>query len=220
MTAQSLIAHDIPALKVEQTGKDAFHMLSDHHVKHLPVVDGEILVGLLSEEDIFNHKLYEPISEYDLSLVRRYAVRHTDHLFEVMRVMGDHRLTVVPVVDEQGRYLGLIAQNDILRSFAHSASFAEHGAVLVLEMSYRDYSMATIARIVEEEDVKILNAFITSQPGAENVELTLKFNRHDLSRVIASLERHGYEIKETFAETGHSEALKERYESFLHYLNI
>ena len=80
--------------------------------------------------------------------------------------------------------------------------------------------MATLARIVEEEDVKILNAFITSQPGAENVELTLKFNRHDLSRVIASLERHGYEIKETFAETGHSEALKERYESFLHYLNI
>lgn len=221
MTAQNLIAHDIPALKVEQTGRDAFHMLNDYHVKHLPIVDGKTLVGILAEEDIFNHKIYDPINEYDFSLMRRFAVRNTDHIFEIMRVMGSNRLTVVPVVDETDQYLGLITQNDVLRYFANTASFTEQGAVLVLEMPRRDYSLATISRILEESDTKVLNAFITSSSeDAENTELTLKLNRYDLGRAIASLERHGYEIKETFAEIDHTESLRERYESLLNYLSV
>ncbi len=220
MTARTLIAQDIPALRVEQTGRDAFHLLNDYHVKHLPVVDNNRLIGLISEEDIFNHKLYEPISEYDFSMHRRYAVHEQEHLFEVMRLMGDHRLTVVPVVDDEGNYLGLISQNDLLRYFANTASFTESGAVLVLEMSRRDYSLATISRILEEERVNILSAFVTSVPDPENIELTLKVDRHDLSRAIASLERHDYTVKETFGELENTEGMKDRYDSFMHYLNV
>lgn len=220
MTAKSLIALDIPSLSVEQTGRDAFHLLSDYHVKHLPVVDGGLLVGILSEEDIFNHKLYDPIGSYDFSLMRRFAVRENEHVFEVMRVMGENRLTVIPVVDDVGNYVGLVSQNDLLRFFANTASFTESGAVLVLEMPRRDYSLSTITRIVEEEDVKVLNTFVTSVLDPENVEITLKLNRHDLSRVIASLERHGYEIKEMFGEVEHADGIRERYESLMAYLNV
>ena len=220
MTAESLIAYDIPALTLAQTGKDAFHLLNDHHVKHLPVVDDHQLVGIISEEEIFNHKLYEPIREYDFSMFRRFAVRTTDHIFEVMRVMGDNRITVIPVVDEQGDYKGLIAQNDLLRYFAHTASFGEAGGILVLEMNRRDYSLSTIARIVEDEDAKILSVFVTSGADAEMVELTLKINRQELSRVIASLERFEYEVKESYSELNDNDSLQERYESLMHYLNV
>ncbi len=220
MTAESIIAHDIPALNLEQTGKDAFHALNDHHVKHLPVVDNKRLVGIISEEDIFNHKLYDPIGEYDFSMLRRFAVRKTDHIFEIIRVMGDNRLTVIPVVDEQGIYLGLVEQNDLLRFFANSASFIEPGGILVLEMSRRDYSLGTIARIVEEEDAKILSAFVSSDADAEIVELTIKINRQELGRVVASLERYEYTVKESYAELDYTDSLQERYDSLMSYLNV
>jgi len=220
MNAKTLIAHDIPALSIEQTGRDAFHLLSDYHVKHLPVLDGKKLVGILSEEDVFNHKLYEPISEYDFSMLRRFAVRAEEHIFEVMRVMGDNRLTVIPVVDDEGEYLGLITQNDLLRYFAQSAAFTESGSVIVLEMNRRDYSLSTISRILEEEDVKILSSFVTSSIDPETVELTLKLNRHDLGRAIASLERHDYLVKETFGDLEIADGMQERYDSFMNYLNV
>lgn len=220
MTAKNLIAHDMPALSVDHTGRDAFHLLNDHHVKHLPVVEEGRLVGLLSEEDVFNHKLYDPIRTYDFALLRRFAVRESEHIFEVIRLMGEHRLTVLPVIDEEEHYLGLVSQNDLLRYFAHTASFTQPGAVLVLEMSQRDYSLTTIARIVEEENLKILNCFVTSAPDMEYVEVTLKLNRHDVSRVKASLERHDYEVKETFSEMEYADPMRERYESLMHYLNL
>jgi CBS domain-containing protein len=220
MTAKNLIAHDIPALSLEQTGRDAFHLLSDYHVKHLPVVNGTQLAGILSEEDIFNHKLYEPVGEYDFSMLRHYAVREQEHIFEVMRVMGENRLTVIPVIDDAGNYVGLISQNDLLRYFATTAAFTETGAVLVLEMSRRDYSMTTIARIIEEEDVKILSAFVTSGSDPEMLELTLKLNRHDLGKAIASLERHEYLVKEQFGGLEYADEMKERFDSFMNYLNL
>jgi len=220
MTAHSLIAYDIPALHTEQTGKDAFHALNDHHVKHLPVVDGRRLVGILSEEDIFNHKLYEPIGEYDFSMLRRFAVRGKDHVFEVMRTMGENRLTVIPVVDEQGNYQGLITLSDLLRFFAGAASFTEPGGVLVLEMSRRDYSLGAIARIIEEENTRILSTFVTSGTDSETLELTIKVNSQDLSRIIAALHRYEYEVKETFAEGEYGDALRERYDSLMSYLNV
>lgn len=220
MIAKNLIAHDIPAVSVEQTGRDAFHLLNDYHVKHLPVVNDGKLVAVLSEEDIFNHKLYDPIGEYDFSILRRFAVREHEHLFEIMRVMGENRLTIIPVIDDQGNYLGLVAQHDLLRYFAETASFVEGGAVLVLEMGRRDYSLSSIARILEEEDIKILSAFVTSGASEDLVELTVKLNRFDLGKAIASLERYDYFVKETFGDVSYSDGLRERYESFMNYLEV
>ncbi len=220
MTAKKLIAHDIPALSLQQTGRDAFHLLSDYHVKHLPVVHDDKLVGILSEEDVFNHKLYDPISAYDFSMLSRAAVLENEHIFEVMRLMGDMRLTIIPVVDTEGNYLGLVSQNDLLRYFAQTASFTEQGAVLVLQMPRRDYSMSTIAHIVEDENVKVLSAFVTSASDPELVELTLKLDSTDLARVIASLERHEYDVKETFGELERSDFMRERYDALMHYLNL
>lgn len=220
MTARTLIAHDIPALTVEQTGREAFHMLTDHHVKHLPVVDNDKLVGLISEEEIFHHKLSGPLGEHDFTVLPLFQVRENEHVFEIIKIMGNHRLTVIPVVDVDGKYLGLVQQGDVLRYFAQTASLTEHGAVLVLEMPRRDYTLSTIARIFEEEKVNILSAFVTSAPNPEQVELTLKLDRHDLARAIASLERHEYHIKESFGETDHSDHLRDRYDALMRYLNV
>lgn len=220
MTAQMLMAQEIPPLTVEQTGKDAFHALNDHHVRHLPVVQEGRLIGILSEEDIFNHKLYEPIGQYEFSLMRRFFVRHTDHVFDVMRTMSENRLTVIPVVDDDNNYLGLITLGDLLRFFAHTASLAEPGSVLVLEMHRRDYSLALLSRVIEEENAKILAAFVTSPPSSELIEVTLKLNAQDLGRVLAALHRYEYQVKYSFTESDYTDALRERYESLMTYLNV
>ncbi len=220
MTANELIARDIPALLATQTGKDAFYLLGEHHIKHLPVVQDGRLLGVISEEDIFNHKIYDPVGAYDFSMIRRFAVRENEHFFEVIRILADNRLTAIPVVDEQGNYLGLITQTELIRALAHTVSVAEEGAILLLDIPYRDYDLSTIARIIEEEDVKILGAFVSSSQDSAALELTLKLNRTDIGGVIAALERRGYAIRSTYSEREHTDALRARYDALMSYLNV
>ena len=220
MIASELIAHDIPALQIEQSGRDAFHLLSDHHVKHLPVTRDGKLVGIISEEDIFNHKLYDPVSEYDLSVLRPLSVHPEDHLFEIMRIMGENLLTTIPVTDREGNYLGMISQNMMLRALSGTTSFAMPGGIIVLELNRRDYSLTALSRIAEEENTRVLAAFVSSYPDSEMLEVTVKVNRDDTSRIVAAYERFGFTVKQTFSEDSYGESMKDRYDSLMNYLNI
>ena len=52
------------------------------------------------------------------------------------------------------------------------------------------------------------------------MELTMKLDRTDITRAIASLERYDYRIKETFGELEKATMMRERYDALMYYLNI
>lgn len=219
MIASNLISHDIIPLRTSDSGKEALGIMNDFYVKHLPIVNNEQLLGLISEDEILEYDVTEAVGSYQLTMRRPY-VRVDSHIYEVLRILSEYQLTVIPVVDEQDNYKGLISQEDLLRFFANIGSFTEPGGIIVLEMSRRDYSMAQMAQIVESEDAAILSSFITSSLNSTRIDVTLKINRTDLQRILASFSRYDYQIKASFQEAEYFDALKDRFDSLMSYLNV
>ena len=129
-------------------------------------------------------------------------------------------MTVIPVVDETHKYLGMVTTNNLIQNTNKMAAINEPGGILVLEMNVRDYSLTEVARIVESNDAKILSSYIRTLPGPDNMELTLKINKEELDGIIQAFERYSYNIVATFNETKHLEDLKNRFESFMKFINI
>ena len=219
MIAADLLTDDIIPLRTSDTGNDALAMMSDFYVRHLPIVNNEQLLGVISEDDILENNVDEPVGSYPLSLHQAY-VKGDAHLYEVMDVMSEYRLTTVPVVDKEGRYLGLISQSDLLFTFARLGAFSEPGSILVLEMSRRDYALSLIARIVESENASILSSWVYSVPDSSRITVTLKVNRQDVQSVIAAFDRFEITVKASFQEDTYGNVLQERYESLINYLSI
>ena len=219
MIAANLLSKTIVPLKTSDTGQEALSIMSDFYVKHLPIVNNVQLLGFISEDDILEHDPEEAVGSYKLSMKRPY-VQEKDHIFEVMRIMSEYSLTVIPVVDIEGNYLGLISQDDLLRFFAHIGSFTEPGSIIVLEMSKRDYTLAEIARIVESESAAVLSSFITTNLDSTRIDVTIKVNRQDIQRLIATFERYNYQVKASFQESDYLEAFKDRYDSLMSYLKV
>lgn len=219
MIASELISHLVMPLMTSDTGEEALTLMGINHVKHLPIVNESQLLGLISEEDILTHDVDEPIGSYQLSLVRPYAYEE-EHLFEVMSKMAHNNLSVIPVVDAQENYKGLITQEDLLQYYASSFSFKEPGSIIILETNKRQYSLAEISRIIESEDASILSSFLTSEDESTNVTVTIKVNRQDISRIISALERYDYHVKGKFSEQEYFDELKDRYDALMTYLNV
>lgn len=219
MIASSLLSHLIEPLKTSDTGRTALQYMSDNHIRHLPIVNNESLLGLISEDDILDNLIDEPVGSYNLALSKT-NLTDSDHLYEAIRLIGELKLTAIPVVDEDENYLGLITQDDLLNFFANIGSFTEPGSIIVLEMSKSDYSLAEISRIVESERAAILSTFITTSLESDKVDVTLKINKQDINAIIASLKRHEFIIKASFQEMEYFDAMKERYDSLMNYLNV
>jgi CBS domain-containing protein len=219
MIARELISHLIHPLRTSDTGEQALTYLQVYHLKHLPIVNNEQLLGTIAEEDITTSPIDEPIGSFSLGLNKAF-VRDTDHMFEIMNTMAENKLTVIPVVDQKDNYLGLITLEDLIQYYARSFSFAEPGGILVIELHKSDYSLAEISRIVESENALILSTFLTHDESTQKMYLTVKTNQQDVAHLQATLERFGYTIKATFSEDGYFESLQDHYDAFLHYLNV
>jgi len=95
------------------------------------------------------------------------------------------------------------------------------GGVIVLELNVHDYSLAHIARIVEDNDAKILSSRVTSIPDSMKMEVSLKINRTDVTSIIQSFMRYDYTVKASYWSNNRNEdVLRNHYEQLMMYLNV
>lgn len=220
MIALDLITDEIPPLRVSDTGSRALHWMEEFKVSHLPLLKGTEYLGLISYSDILDlNKPEAPLSKHRLSLIRPYTYEYV-HIYEVIKIVHLLGLTVIPVLDKDGKYIGCISLSSLVEKFASMTAVMEPGGILVIELNVNDYSLSEISRLVEGNDTKILSLYVASMPDSTKLELTIKTNRSDLSPVIQTLERFKYEIKASYHESTNNEDVKNRFDSFMNYLNM
>jgi len=154
-----------------------------------------------------------------LSLVNPYVLAE-QHVYDVIRLFHEQQLTVVPVLDTKSNYLGLISINAITEYFATLTSVEQPGGIIVLEIINKNNSLAHMSQIVESDNAQILSSYVRSFPDSTKMEVTLKVNKQDISAIVASFLRYDYEIKATFNHTQENDNSRERYNSFMNYLNL
>ena len=221
MTARELINHMIPPLKPSDLGSKAVAWMEELRTNELPVVEKGEFKGLISEEAILDQNDIErPVSSYNL-VSYESRVHDFQHFYDVIRVASDHGSEIVAVLNEKDEYLGVISIEDTIAAFAQTTAVQNPGGILILSMKQIDYSLTEISRLIEEDNAKILSSCVNNDVSdPSKLKLTLKINKIDLTRTIATLERFGYKIIAKFQEIPDVSTDKERLDILLKYLNV
>ena len=99
MVAKDLISEVIPSLKTSDLGQTALNWMEIFRVSHLPIVNNQDFLGLISDADIYDmNQPEEPIGNHELTLFKPY-VEAEQHIFEVIGLASRLNLSVVPVLD-------------------------------------------------------------------------------------------------------------------------
>lgn len=219
MEAREAINPSKPSLEATDTVEKALGLLMEHHLNHLPVVDEEgDLVGVLSEERLMDAE--GPDDEIGSLLVGRpISVPPEAHIFDAARTMVEHDLSTIPVANTDGHYYGLIQRHDIFDKFAQMLSTQQAGAIVALEVEPRDYALAKLIHLIEQNEGKVL-AVASESPdqSTDKIRVTLKLNVKDTSRIRHVLEHNGYHVVASFGQD--EEELEELVEEFVRYLEV
>ncbi|WP_338876666.1 CBS domain-containing protein [Spirosoma sp. SC4-14] len=221
MLAAELIDPMLPALKPTDTVEQALDWMQEHRTGQLVLIDQGEYRGVVSEELLMDiPDIDQPVSNA-MRLFEQIYVYEDQHLYEIMSLIIQHRMDVIAVLNEGREFSGTISANELLKQFAQELGVQEAGAILILNLNERDYSMAEISRLVESNNVKIISSYFSSAAYGmpDRSRLTLKLNRRDITSVISTFERFGYHIEAAFANAPVESIDQERLDSLLRYLN-
>lgn len=220
MLAKDLITDEIPPLKTTDTGLMAINWMDEFKVSHLPIVHNHEYLGLISDTDILDLNITDDqLGKSKLSLIRPFVFEN-QHVYEVIKMVSSMKLTVLPVLNEQQQYIGLIPVTALLQQFATLAATREPGGIIVLEMNMHDYSLSQIAQIIEGNDAKVLSLYVNHLEDSTQIEVTIKINKEDLSGILQTFARYNYTIKASFHQSEFFDDMKNRFDSFMNYINI
>lgn len=220
MLTRDLISVDIPPLNIHDDGKKALEWMDEFKVSHLPVIDKTNYIGLVSDTEIIDLVApAEQLSKLRKTLGKPFVFEY-QHAYEALKLYAMLQITLIPVLDERERYMGVITQQHLLNYFSEMADVKDPGSLIILELHQTDYSLSQIAQIAESNGARILSLFITPHRDSTELDVTIKINLQDASAVLQTLERYGYTVRASFTQ-GHSQKnLRDRYDALMHYLNI
>ncbi len=220
MLAIELVADIIPPVHTSDTIQKVIDRMYEFRIKHLPIVNENQFLGLISEDDLIKETNFElPIGALSLSLVNPFVIED-QHIYDVIRIFHEQNLTMVPVLDIKDNYLGLISINNLNDYFATMTSIEQPGGIIVLEVYNNSNTLAQMAQIVESDNAQVLSSYVRSFPGSSKMEITLKVNKQDISAIVATFLRYEYEIKATFNNKNNNDSVKDRYNLLMNYLNL
>jgi len=220
MLARELISDVVTALKTSDSGTSALSWMEVFRVKHLPIVNHREFLGLISDSDIYDlNDPDEPVGNHNLSLQKPY-VNEDQHIYEVIELLARMELTLVPVLNQQKQYLGVITMEELTRKFAHLSALQQPGGIIELEMIQHDYSLSEISQIVESNNGRILSLYVASSDDDARLRVTLKINLTDLTSILETLNRYNYTVVSSHMNNEDlDDFYQERFDTFLKYLN-
>jgi acetoin utilization protein AcuB len=220
MLAKDLIKDTIPPLKPSDSGRRAIRWMEEFRVRQLPVVNKQNFIGLITDVDVLGFTDPNlPLSHYTLSFIRPY-INENQHMYDAVKFATNNKFSIIPVLNDAQQYVGVITMFDLVEAFAELKSVKTPGGIIILEFSSKDFSLAEVSQVVESNDARILSANVNVSDDQAKLELTLKINKLDLSRILAAFYRYNYSVKASFHHSEQQEDLQNRYDSFMNYLNI
>ena len=115
---RELMSGNVCSIDADQTVAYAAKMLKDEDVGLAPIVEGDQLVGIVTDRDIAIKVVAEgkdpqTVKVREIASTNLVTVDPQQDLDEALRLMARHQIRRLPVVEEDGRVVGVIAQADV-----------------------------------------------------------------------------------------------------------
>ncbi|GAA0884643.1 MULTISPECIES: CBS domain-containing protein [Sphingobacterium] len=200
--------------------QQALEKLQDMLCKELVVLNGDDYIGLVNETILLDAEDEDaPLSSIKINTAP-IQLKFNQHPYDALVMITVYNSTIIPVLDQDNKYIGVSTQLDILKAISSIQSQNESGAIIVLAIGLHDFSLSQIAHLVESDNCRILNCATKINLESDNIEVTLKVDKSNINALLNSFLRHNYLVLETHNTIAAFDDTADRYQQLMNYINI
>jgi acetoin utilization protein AcuB len=206
LRVRDAMTRDVITIEPEASAAQAWGLCRERNIRHLPVVEGGRLVGIVSDRDLrdLSPPRDTPDQENTLGWVRIRDVMSAevvtahplDTIEHAARVIYEHKFNCLPVVAD-GELAGIITSSDLVRTLVELIGAHGAGSWIEVEVPNEPGTLAGVTDVIRERHVNIAGVFLGSAGRASYRTIVLRLETTDPSSVAESLVAAGYLVTST-----------------------
>ena len=207
MLVEDVMQREVVTVAPGTTLPEAIRLSKGRGVRHLPVMEGSELVGIVSDRDLKRamaspatslerHELNYLLEKVTMEEIMTRAVITVGPMLpveEAARLMVKEKISAVPVT-EQGRVVGIVTETDVLNIFLKSMGAGEPSSRLDVFLHEGSHALADAVNAVEGADVAI-SSIVTLPARAGRKEVVIRVRTINPGPAVKRLEARGYAVR-------------------------
>lgn len=189
MLVRKKMKKDLITVAKDERMTVAKKVMKEKNIRHLPVVDGKRLIGLVTNMDIRKaeaspatsleirelHYLLDKLTVGEIMTRNVITISPDISIEEATTLLHDNKIGCLPVV-EDGNLVGMLTENDVMEVLIEVMGMKEKGSRLEVIVDDKPGALADITRIIKEHNVNITSVVtdIADEPGKRLVVFKLK----------------------------------------------
>ena len=183
-------------------------LLKENRIRHLPVVEGKKLVGLVTNMDIRKAEaspaaslhnfevdyLLDKIDVEDIMTRNVMTVSPDTSVEEAATVLHHNKIGCLPVV-ENGDLVGILTEEDVMEILIEVMGIKEKGSRLEIVVDDKAGPLAEITRIIKQQEVNIVSLITDKADEAGKRIITVKLRTFYFEPIKKDLESAGFNVQ-------------------------
>lgn len=187
---------------------EAMRLVRHRGIRHLPVVEDDRLVGIVSDRDLKqamaspataleSHELRYLLDTLTVDEIMTRAVVTVGRMFPIedaARLMVTEKISALPVT-ERGKLIGIVTETDVLELFVKGMGAGEPSSRIDVRLGQNSTALADLVHAVEDASVEICS-IMTLGDRAGQKDVVIRVRSIDPRPAIANLRTRGYAVRD------------------------
>jgi len=183
---------DLIVVSPKDTVESAIQIMQQHSIRHLPVVEDNRLVGLVTESSLRPYlspeKLRLPLRE--VMIINPITIDPEASIDEAARLIYKYKIGGLPVIS-QGKLVGIITITDILEAFIELMGILK--ASSRLDIIPKEDNLNSALEVIKRGGAKIISIGMDITSEGEKIYF-IRVEKTNLEKIALEIEAEGHKV--------------------------
>ncbi len=199
MSVERYMTRNLVTIDVQERVQTAIALMKEHSVRHLPVVENGIFVGLVTQSDLRGMmipSMYEEIDVRDVMVTDPIVISPEAPIERAASVIHREKIGALPVVKDQ-KLVGILTVADIVAAFISMMGVLRESVRLDVMLAGNPGAFEEVSRIIKENGGEIISVGMQAEQDSEKI-YSFRLLPRNIQSVIDHMERAGHHVVSTY----------------------
>jgi acetoin utilization protein AcuB len=212
VVVEKWMTRDVITVPPEEKIIDAFELMQDRGIRHLPVVEAGELKGLVTDRDIRLALIPSPLSTPEERMFHLGALERVDEIMttdlitiaptttieEAAKLIAKYKIGALLVVG-QGKLVGILTATDILSVFIEMLETIQSSSRIDVMLGDKPSALDEVYRLLQTSHAKVLSVSMSPEATAGPPIYSFRIEQTSVEPLVHKLEKAGYRVIQALA---------------------